>query len=276
MAKNSGSGPSSPESVGRRAADSDWLDTAIRAGLIAYGIVHLLIAWLAMQLALGDRSGEASNEGAMRQLAQQPFGEVLLWAIGIGMGFLVVWRLLEAALGHRDEEGSKRWFKRAASLGKAVVYGVVGYTAFAQAIGGGSSSTGRSPTARLMDLPAGQWLVGVIGLGIIGYGVFMVGRGFTEKFKKDLSAEGMSGEAGTAYIWFGKAGHIAKGVSTGIIGGLFVYAAYTHRPKESGGLDDALRTVLEQPFGPFLLGVMALGIACYGLFCFARARHLSK
>jgi len=29
--------------------------------------------------------------------------------------------------------------------------------------------------------------------------------------------------------------------------------------------------VLQQPFGPFLLGSIALGLARYGLFCFARA-----
>ena len=74
----------------------------------------------------------------------------------------------------------------------------------------------------------------------------------------------------------GKVGYIAKGVAIGLVGVLFVYAAVTHDPKKSGGLDQALHEVLEQPFGPFLLVAIALGIACYGLFCFARARHLSR
>lgn len=266
---------SSAQSFGQQTKNSAWLQPAIRAGLVAYGVVHLLIAWLAFQLALGNNEGKASNQGAMKQLAEQPFGKVLLWAIAIGMVFLVIWRLIEGALGHTDEEGMRRWFKRAASLGKAIVYGAVGYSALTVALGAGSGSKGRSTTAKLMDLPAGQWIVGLIGVGIVLYGGNMVRRGFTEKFKEHLSAEGKRGEAGRAYIWFGKLGHIAKGVSIVIVGGLFLYAAWSHRPKESGGLDEALHTVLRQPFGSFLLGAIAIGIACYGLFCIARARHLS-
>ena len=93
---------------GREQAEhSDWLDKAIRVGLVAYGVVHLLIAWLALQLALGDHEGKPSSQGAMQQLAEQPYGEVLLWLIALGMFVLVLWRLLEAWLGHRDEEGAK-------------------------------------------------------------------------------------------------------------------------------------------------------------------------
>ena len=104
----------------------------------------------------------------------------------------------------------------------------------------------------------------------------MIRRGFTEKFKEHLTAEGKSGEAGKWYVRFGKVGYISKGIAIIIVGGLFIYAAIEHEPKKSGGLDEALRTVLEQPFGPVLLGIIAIGIGCYGLFCFARARHLSK
>jgi hypothetical protein len=211
----------------------------------------------------------------MQEVAEQPMGEVLLWAIAIGMFFLVLWRLLEAALGHRDQEGAKRWWKRADSLVKAVIYGAVGYIAVQVALHAGSGK-GRSTTAKLMDEPFGQWLVGLIGLGILVYGANLVRRGFSEKFKEHLDFEGKSGESGKWYVRFGKFGYVAKGVAIAIVGGLFMYAAVEHDPKKSGGLDDALRTVLEQPFGPFLLGVIAIGIGCYGLFCFARARHLSR
>jgi hypothetical protein len=273
-------GGSTAQGAGQQTADSDWLDSewlekAIRAGLVCYGVVHLLIAWLAFQLALGDHEGEPSAKGAMQEVAEQPMGEVLLWAIAIGMFFLVLWRLLEAALGHRDQEGAKRWWKRADSLVKAVIYGAVGYIAVQVALHAGSGK-GRSTTAKLMDEPFGQWLVGLIGLGILVYGANLVRRGFSEKFKEHLDFEGKSGESGKWYVRFGKFGYVAKGVAIAIVGGLFMYAAVEHDPKKSGGLDDALRTVLEQPFGPFLLGVIAIGIGCYGLFCFARARHLSR
>lgn len=265
-----------------RSDGGDWLDIAARIGLVAYGIVHVIIAWLALQLAFGDREGSASSSGAISELAQQPFGKALVWAVAIGMFLLVVWQGIEAIAGHRDEEGKKRTGKRLLSAGKAVVYAAIGISAVKVAVGsessGGNSSEKQtdSMTATIMELPAGQLLVGAVGLTIIGIGLAFAVRSWTEKFAKHLSAEGKSGDAGTAYLWFGKVGYAAKGVALGIVGSLFCYAARTHDPDESGGLDQALHEVLEKPFGPVLLGIIAVGIGCYGLFCFARARYLSR
>lgn len=263
--------------LGRQADSSDWLDHAVRIGLVAYGVVHLMIAWLALQLAFGDSSGSASSTGALQKLSREPFGEVLIWLIALGMFLLVLWRLIEAAAGHREEDGGTRVRKRLTSLGKAIIYGSIGVSALRVALHAGSSSKGQdSTTSRLMDLPGGRWLVGLVGLAIIGYGGNLIRRAWTEKFREHLNAEGTSGEAGQAYLWFGKAGYMAKGVSFLVIGGLFGYAAWTHHAKKSGGLDQALHKVLQQPFGQVLLVILALGIACYGLFCFARAKHLSR
>ncbi len=259
--------------------DSKWMDHAIRVGLVAYGVVHLLVGWLAIQLALGDKEDQASNSGAMHYLAQQPMGGVLVWLIAIGMLLLVVWRLLEAAFGFDDEtDDKKRWRKRATSLGKAIIYGVLAWSAFKTATGsgGGGKSGTDSTTAKIMDLPGGQLIVGLIGLAIIGYGGFLVYRGWTEKFREHLDGQGQAGKDGSAYVLAGKIGYIAKGIAIAIVGGLFGYAAITHEAKKSGGLDQALSTVLQQPFGQVLLIAIGIGIAGYGVFCFARAKHLSR
>ncbi|MBJ7358251.1 DUF1206 domain-containing protein [Nocardioides sp.] len=266
--------------VGRQDG-SDWLDVAARVGLTAYGVVHLVIAWLALQLAFGDRQGSPSSSGAISELAQQPFGKVLVWAVAIGMFLLVVWQGIEAVAGHRDEDGGKRTGKRLLSAGKCAVYAAIGISAVKVAVGSGSSGKSSekqtdSMTATIMDLPAGQLLVGAVGLGIVGVGVAFAVRAWTEKFAKHLDAEGKSGSTGRAYLWFGKVGYAAKGVALGVVGSLFCYAALTHDAEESGGLDQALHEVLDKPFGPVLLGVIAVGIGCYGLFCLARARHLSR
>lgn len=265
-----------PSTHARQAQHSEWMDHAVRAGLVAYGVVHLLVAWLALQLAFGDREGKPSSSGAMHQLAEQPFGKALVWLVALGMFLLVLWRVLEAAVGHQDQDGSDRTKKRVSSAFKAVLYGAVGISAVKVAIGSGGGSGTDSWTAKLMDLPAGQAIVVAVGLGIIGYGVYQIVKAWTEKYRKELDAEGTSGQAGRAYVLFGKIGYAAKGVAVGIVGGLFVYAGITHEAKKSGGLDQALFEVLDQPFGPVLLGLIAIGIACYGLFCFARARHLSR
>lgn len=267
------------DSAGRQASNSDWMDHAVRAGFVAYGVVHLLIGWLALQLAFGEREGSASSKGALQQLAEQPFGQAMVWLVAVGMLLLVVWKVLEAAFGHREEDGGKRLRKRAVSAGKAVLYGAIGVSAVRVATGSGSSgkkSGTDSTTAKLMDLPAGQVIVVLVGLAIIGYGGYMLVKSWTEKFAENLDAEGKGGQTGRAYLMFGKVGYAAKGIAIGVVGGLFVYAGVTHEADKSGGLDQALHKVLEQPFGPFLLGAIAVGIICYGLFCFARARHLSR
>jgi len=279
------------EQLGEQAHSSDWLDHAVRAGLVAYGVVHLMIGWLALQLAFGEREGKTSSTGAMQELAQQPFGSVLVWLVALGLALLVVWRLLEAFAGHGDEDDDDRWKKQASSVAKAIIYGALSVTAVRVATSSGDSGSGggkggqggkgsgsdtTSLTAQVMEWPGGQLLIGAIGLGIIGYGVHHLWRAWTDGYREELDAEGQSGETGTAYLWFGKIGYAAKGLAVGLVGALTVYAAATHEASRTGGLDQALQEVLEQPFGPFLLGVIGVGIGCYGLFSFARARHLSR
>lgn len=266
-----------PTDTAEQVHQSEWMDHAVRIGLVAYGVVHLLVAWLAIQLAFGEKEDSASNTGALHYLAQQPFGEVLVWLVAIGMFLLVVWRLLEFAFGYRDESDTKdRWKGRVTSLAKAIIYGALGWSAVKTAVGSGSQGGTDSTTAKLMDLPAGQWIVGVVGLAIIGYGGSLVVRGWTEKFREHLDSQGQAGKDGSAYVLAGKIGYIAKGVAIGLVGGLFTYAAITHEAKKSGGLDQALQRVLEVPFGQVLLVAIGIGIAGYGVFCFARAKHLSR
>ncbi|MFN8194262.1 MAG: DUF1206 domain-containing protein [Nocardioidaceae bacterium] len=261
------------EQTGRRVDDSSALDTAIRFGLVAYGVVYLLVGWLALQLAFGDQAN-ASTKGAMKTLAEQPFGDVLVWAVAVGMFLLVLWRALEALGGHREYDGGDRLRRRVTSGVKAVIYAGLGVSAVKIALGDSGGS--RPWTARLMDLPFGRWLVGAVGLGILAYGASLVVNAWTEKFRKHLDSEGRSGNAGKAYLMFGKVGYAAKGAAFGLIGGPVVYGAITHEPNKSAGLDRALQQVLREPFGPVLLVLIAVGIVCYGLFQFARARHLSR
>ena len=262
--------------VGREVQHSKALDRGVRVGMVAYGVVHLVVAWLALQLALGQHGRNASQKGAMQTLAKQPFGPLLLWLIAGGMALLVLWRLSEVLVGHQEYDGGKRWRKRATSGFKAIMYGYIAVLAFRYAVGSHSKSNSTGYTAKLMNQSYGPWLVGAIGVAIVVYGLAYARRGWTEKFLENLDARGTLGDTGTAYRWVGKIGYIAKGVAFMVVGGLFVAAGVTHHAKRSGGLDQALHTVLQQPFGPVLLILIAVGIACYGLFCFARARHLSR
>ncbi|HET9499509.1 MAG TPA: DUF1206 domain-containing protein [Marmoricola sp.] len=263
---------------GERAERSDVVDHAVQFGMLAYGLVYLVVAWIAGQLALGlGATDRPSGRGALHELAQQPLGAVLVWAVAVGMVLLVLWRLLEAVWGHPDSDGAELWRKRAVSVVKAAVYGALGWSALKVAFGGGSGgSSEKGLTAQVLSWPAGTWLVGAAGVAILAYAAVSAYRGVTGKVLEHLDAEGQRGQSGTAYELFGRVGYVAKGVALAVVGGLVVYAAVTHDPQHSGGLDEALLKIQQQAFGSAMLLAVAIGLACYGLFCFARARHLDR
>lgn len=273
-------GATSTDTQREHGGTEDWFERLARPGLVAYGVVHLVLAWLAILLAFGEKQGQASTSGAVDQLAEQPFGQVLVAAVAIGMALLVLWRGAEAVAGHGEHDGATRVRKRLASGGKGLIYASIGFSAARIVLDSGKSQSNSEQqtdtlTSRIMDLPGGQVLVGAVGLGIIAFGVVHIVKAWGEKYAEKLTSEGKSGASGTAYLAFGKVGYTAKGLAIGVVGGLFVYAALTRDPQRSGGLDQALRRVQDAPAGPFLLLAIAIGIGCYGLFCLARARYLS-
>ncbi len=257
----------------QRVENSEWLERLVRVGLVAYGIVHLLVAYLALQLAFGTSEGAPSQQGALHQVAEQSFGTVLLWVIALGFLALAIWQFFEALWGHRREDGGKRLFKRVGSAGRVVVYLALGLSAGKTALGEQSSSSEDQLTAQVMELPLGQFLVGAAGLIVIGIGGYLVSKAVRKSFEKDLQPQATSGSTGTTVVRLGQAGYTAKGVALAVIGGLLVWAAWTYDPKKAGGLDVALRTLLDESFGPWLLAFVAVGIGCFGVYCFFWARY---
>jgi hypothetical protein len=249
------------------ARQSRLYDVSITVGLIAYGAVHLLVAWIALQLAWGRPSEEASEEGALKQLADEPLGGVLLWAVAIGLFALVIWRILELAYGNLDLE------KKLSATGRAIVYLALGISAIRVAVGTGGSTTGsqRSLSARLMENGAGRALIVIVGLVIITIGVRQLYKAATKKFTEDLT-----GGVSDTTVLLGRIGYAAKGVAFFIVGALFGWAAIDYDPQKAGGLDTALHTIKEQPFGAILLSLMALGIASFGVYCFAWSRNAKR
>ena len=265
------------KAAGEGARHSDTMRGAARVGLVAFGIVHLLIAWIALQVAWGD-GGEASSEGALHTVAKQPFGEGILWVCALGLWALSVWQVMTALWGHRAVFDDKhRAVKRLSALGRAIVYAAIGFTAARTASGSGGKSEdakGEGLTARLLSEPAGRALVAAIGVAILAVAVAHVHRGVSGNFTHDLKGGATSGTSGSSVMFVGRTGYVGKGAAIGIVGALFGWAALSYDPDKAGGLDDALKTVRDQPYGPYLLSLVALGLAAFGLFCFAWARYV--
>jgi hypothetical protein len=262
-----------------RAGNSDALENVARVGLIAYGIVHLLIAWLALQLAWGGGGQSADQSGALATLAQQPFGKPLLWVLALGLVALAAWQFGEvlrhrAGLQSTGDARKKAITKIVKSVAKTIVFLSLAVLAFRYASGGGQSGSGQQQTVSgVFAWPGGRFLVGIAALVIIGVGVYLVHKGLTKRFLKEIDTAQATAAQQRTIERLGQVGYPAKGVAVALVGVLFGWAAITFDPAKATGLDGALRTVLDAPFGKWLLSLVALGIAAYGVFCFFRARY---
>lgn len=240
----------------------------IALGLGSYGLLHLVLAWIAVQIVIWRR-GDASSEGALSQLLRQPLGEVLLWIMALGLFTLTVWQVLEATIGRDQQSRDGRLRRRLTSAGRAIIYFALGLLAVGVAIGStsGSGEGEETFTAKLMAVPFGRVLVAVVGAVVIGVGIAQIVKGVKQNFVEDLDRG-----APPAVRRLGTVGYCARGVALSIIGVLFGWAAITYDPQKAGGMDDALSTIRDQPFGSVLLTIMAGGLACFGVYCFFWAR----
>ena len=265
----------------QRAANSDTLEKLARVGLIAYGVVHVLVAWLAVQLAWFGGGGESADQsGAMRTLAESPVGKPLLWIVAVGLIALAAWQAAEvfrwrSGWSASGKTRTKALQKSGRALVKAAIYVALAVLAirFASGSGRSSSSSQQETAAGVFGWPGGQWLVGAAGLVLIGVGAWHVRKGFNKHFLKEIDTSGCSPSATRLVTRLGEVGFPGKGIALAGVGALLIWAAVTFDPSKARGLDGALHAILELPFGRILLTLVAVGIAAFGAFCFVRARY---
>jgi hypothetical protein len=225
-----------------------------------------------MLVALGHSSQEADQQGALQLLAGKPYGLISLWLLGIGFAAYALWRLSEAAFGVAGEKDGAG--PRLISLARAVIYAGFAYLTFT-IISGTQHSQSRQQqdvTATVMRHTEGRWLVGIVGLIVVIIGLVLVSQGARRTFTKYLRTSQMSPRTRRVVEVLGMIGTIARGLVFALAGVLVIDAAVTHKASESGGIDKALLTLRNQPFGEFLMILAALGLAVFGIYGLCEAR----
>lgn len=259
---------------GRSDAPGPVVDTLGRIGLVGYGVVHLLVAWLAWEIALGVPGVSADAQGAVGTLARTRFGAPALGVGAAGLLAFAVWQLSAAAVGFRWAEGNERTRKRAGAIAKAVAVTALSGVALHYLLGRGDSSGDAgavSVSADLLALPAGRVVLGLAAAVILALAIGMVYTGVRCTFMGDLDVRRLGPAMRRSIALVGAVGHMARAVALMVVGSLVGSAALFTDPRRAGGLDAALRTLGETGPGSALLLVVVVGFAAYGVFCVADA-----
>ena len=251
-----------------------------RLGYVAKGVVYAAVGvltlgavfdWFAAAKVTGTR-------GAVEAIATQPFGNALLILMVLGLAGYVFWRFVQAI---RDTEGKG---SDASGLLQRAGFAISGFTYATLALytlsltnwfggGGQGDSTKQEITARIMSHEIGIWLIGAIGIVLIGLGFYQLYRSISKKFTDNWKTGELTHGEQSLAVRFAQFGIAARAVTFWAIGGIIVKAAVTANPDEARGLGHALRSLQDADFGSPLLIAISAGLVCYGLYCFVNARY---
>jgi len=256
-------------------APSRLVELLGRAGLVAYGAVHLLVAGLGLRLALGVRSAEVDQQGAVAAVASVgALGVLLLVVFVAGLVAFAAWQIAAAVAGFRWVSGGERFRKRVGAASKAVAVLAVALAAARSVLG--DQQNGRAGPQKLVTwllaLPAGNLLVAAVAITVMVIAGTMVYTGVARTFMGDL-VDDMPAGARRAAVVLGAVGNVARAAAFAAVGVLFAVAALRGDPARVGGLDAALRELVSRWQGVSPLVLISLGIAAFGLYCVLDARY---
>ncbi len=264
------------QNTAREVNENPVVQVAGRVGMVFYGILYVLLAFLTAQVVLGDSGEQADQKGALGQIAATSYGPFLLWVTAIGLFAFALWQLLEAAIGYTwISKDRKRIGKRIGAASRAITGVILGFAAikYASGSGGGDSSAQQQElTAVVLGWPGGQFIVGAVAIGVLVIAFIVIRKGVKRSFEEDLNMSELPNGSRKFVERTGRIGWIGKGLAYAIIGLLVGIAAVNADPEQSGGLDKALHTLAAEPYGVFLLALIALGFLGFGIYCFAAAR----
>jgi hypothetical protein len=258
-----------------------WVKRFAQLGLAAKGVVYCLVGILAFMAAFeigGSSERDLNKQGVFRFILVQPFGQILLALVATGLVCYALWRLTQAFLDNEHKGNDAKGIGRRVGYGfSGLVYGFLAYGSLRMVLGSqgnqGGGDSRQTLIRELLQKPFGQWLVGLIGLSIIGIGLYQIYRALSGKYLKNLQTSSIKTEMKAMIIRSGKIGYIARGIVWGLIGYLFIKAALEANASQAGGSSRAFAFLEKASYGSYLLGAVALGLFCYGLFMFVRARY---
>ena len=255
---------------------SSWVERLARFGYAAKGVVYGIVGLLAAQAAFGTGGKTTDTQGALQEIVTQPFGKVLLGIVAIGLFGYVLWQFVQAIKDPENKGTDAKGILQRIGYGiSGVIYASLALSAIRIILGsgGGNSNSTQDWTARLLSQPFGQWLVGTVGAFIIGLGFYQFYKAFTTKFRKKLNLSQLSDTEQKWVKGISRFGMAARGIVFCVIGFFLIQAARQSDASQARGLGEALQVLAQQPYGSWILGIVALGLVAYGIYMVMQARY---
>ena len=259
---------------------SPFVEKFARLGYACKGVIYALVGALAAMSALGRGGQTTGTRGAMGHILNQPLGVVLLFVIALGLACYALWQFIRA-VEDPENEGSdgKAIAKRIGIFVSGIVHAMLVVFAAHLLLGtpgharGGDDANAQGWSATVMSYPMGRVALGLIGAGIAAYGLYQLYRSYVAKLDKQLALERLGATARRVVIWVSRFGQAARGVVFGTIGAFLILAALHYNASKARGIGGALAALRDQPFGPWLLCAVALGLVAYGVYQLVKARY---
>ena len=269
----------------RNAATSPAMTGLARLGYAIKGVVYIVIGVLAFLLVTGHGGQLTDQNGALKAIYDSPlgegFGRLLLVVVTIGLFAFALWSLIQALF---DTEAKGRQAKgiiaRVGYAAVAVSYALLGFGALQIVMSGSPNGSSRNSTTSaqnwtglLLKQPAGVFLVIVVGIAVLCIAAYLVYKAYRAPFRQRLNLSTLSPRSQRTVVNIGRMGYGALSIVFAIVGFFLIVAAYKHNSNDARGLDSALVELLKQPFGPWLVGIVAIGLIAYGVYSFVEARY---
>jgi hypothetical protein len=258
----------------RKAAYSPFTESLARMGFGVRGLIYLIMGVIAVEVAYGARSTPADQQGAIAAIGAQPAGHIMLIFVLIGLVGYSLWGVIRAIFDPlhvgKDAEGlfQRLWFFISAGMYASLILPTYGYlTGKAKAAqNGAQTAQTQHAVSTIMSMPWGRWAVGILGIIVIGVGLAQIYQGFSRKFDKQFQLYALNRQQSRFIKRIGRFGTAARGVVFGMTGVFLALAAYQANPGKAVGIDGALLALARQPYGTWLLGIVAIGLIAFGIY----------
>jgi hypothetical protein len=257
-------------STSKKVALSHLMEYVARLGYGVRGLIYMTMGLLALNVAFGNGGKLASPQDAILTLGKQPAGMVLLWVILVGLICYTLWGVVRAVFDplHKGTD-PKGLMERAGFLISAFGYAVMVLPTYGYITGKSQTAQGSQTQnfiASIMALPFGRWAIIILGLAILIGGLYQISLGLNKNFDRQFQTYTLTAKETKMVTGVGRFGTAARGVVLALMGGLFGLAAYNSNPSQEIGMDTALATLMNQPYGLWLMGIVAIGLIAFGFY----------